>query len=157
MHRKVSIQQLPNESNLSMPQTQTLAMLIAVMSMIAPSETTLAQQPTANRPNIILCMADDQGWSEVGYNGHDCLQTPVMDEMAGVGFRFDKFYTAAPNCGPTRGSIMTGRNATRFGQFAPTWAKRPEEITIAEILKGARLSHRPLRKVASWSGQTGCA
>ncbi len=110
-------------------------MLIAVVSMLALSEITLAQQPNANRPNIILCMADDQGWSEVGYNGHDCLKTPVMDEMARVGFRFDKFYTAAPNCGPTRGSIMTGRNATRFGQFAPTWAMRPEEIKFAEVLK----------------------
>ena len=89
---------------------------------------------TAPRPNIILCMADDQGWSEVGYNGHSKQKTPVLDEMARTGFRFDRFY-AAPNCGPTRGSIMTGRNSIRFGQFGPTWSMRPEEITIAEILK----------------------
>ena len=54
------------------------------------------------RPNIILCMADDQGWSEVGFNGHDHITTPVMDEMARIGFRFDRFYSQAPNCGPTR-------------------------------------------------------
>ena len=80
-------------------------------------------------------MADDQGWEEAGYNGHKELQTPTLDEMARVGFRFDRFYAASSNCAPTRGSIMTGRHAFRFGQFGPTWAMRPEEITLAEILK----------------------
>ncbi len=89
----------------------------------------------AERPNIILCMADDQGWEEVGYNGHPNLKTPVLDEMACTGLRFDRFYSASSNCGPTRGSVMTGRHAFRFGQFGPTWAMRPEEITLAEILK----------------------
>lgn len=89
----------------------------------------------AASPNIILCMADDQGWEEVAYNGHPELKTPVLDEMARTGFRFDRFYSAASNCGPTRGSVMTGRHSFRFGQFGPTWAMRPEEITIAEILQ----------------------
>ncbi len=111
-----------------------LLIVFAVIA-VANSEILRGEQTIVARPNIVLCMADDQGWSEVGYNGHDRLKTPVMDEMARVGFRFDKFYTHAPNCGPTRGSIMTGRNATRFGQFAPSWSMRPEEITIAEILK----------------------
>ena len=88
----------------------------------------------SERPNIILCMADDQGWEEVGYNGHPDLKTPVLDEMARTGLRFDRFYSASSNCGPTRGSVMTGRHAFRFGQFGPTWAMRPEEITLAEIL-----------------------
>ena len=80
-------------------------------------------------------MADDQGWEDVAYNGHPDLKTPVLDEMARTGFRFDRFYSASSNCGPTRGSIMTGRHAFRFGQFGPTWSMRPEEITIADILQ----------------------
>ena len=80
-------------------------------------------------------MADDQGWEEVAYNGNPVLKTPVLDEMARTGFRFDRFYSASSNCGPTRGSVMTGRHAFRFGQFGPTWAMRPEETTIAEILQ----------------------
>lgn len=91
----------------------------------------------AERPNIILCMADDQGWEETGYNGHPFLLTPVLDEMVASGLRFDRFYSAAPNCGPTRGSIMTGRHPNRFGLFAPNWAMRPEEITLASIVKKA--------------------
>ena len=61
------------------------------------------------RPNIILCMADDQGWGDVAYNGHPKLRTPHLDAMAAAGLRFDRFYAAAPVCSPTRGSVLTGR------------------------------------------------
>ena len=53
-------------------------------------------------PNIILAMADDQGWGDMGYMGHKVLKTPVFDEMAKTGLRFDRFYAAAPVCSPTR-------------------------------------------------------
>jgi len=89
------------------------------------------------RPNIVLMMADDQGWGETGYNGHPQLKTPVLDEMAATGLRLDRFYSGAPNCTPTRASVMTGRHANRSGAFAPNWSTRPEEITIAQILKAA--------------------
>ena len=88
-------------------------------------------------PNIILLMGDDHGWEETGYNGHDYLQTPVLDKMAANGLRFDRFYSAAPSCSPTRGSVITGRHPNRYGTFAPNWSIRPEEISIAQILKQA--------------------
>lgn len=89
------------------------------------------------RPNVVLMMADDQGWGETGYNGHPQLQTPVLDEMARTGLRLDRFYAASPVCSPTRASVLTGRHANRSGAFAPNWSTRPEEVTIAQILKGA--------------------
>lgn len=91
----------------------------------------------AARPNIVLAMADDQGWGETGYNGHPFLQTPVLDAMAASGLRFDRFYAAAPNCSPTRTAILTGRHPNRSGVFAPNHSTRPEEIAIAQILRGA--------------------
>ncbi|MFA5293003.1 MAG: sulfatase-like hydrolase/transferase [Phycisphaerae bacterium] len=92
---------------------------------------------TPQRPNVILCMADDQGWGDMGYNGHPVLKTPNFDEMAAASLRFDRFYAASPVCSPTRGSVMTGRHPNRFGCF--TWGcnLRPQEITIAETLKSA--------------------
>lgn len=89
------------------------------------------------KPNIILCMADDQGWGDVGYYDHPVLQTPVLDDMAASGIRFDQFYAAAPVCSPTRGSVMTGRNPNRFGCF--TWGNtlRPQERTLPQALKEA--------------------
>lgn len=92
---------------------------------------------TETLPNIVLLMGDDHGWDEVGYNGHPFVKTPVLDEMASTGIRFDHFYAAHPTCSPTRGSFLTGRHPNRYGTFAPGWSIRPEEITLAHILKEA--------------------
>lgn len=91
----------------------------------------------ADRPNIVLCMADDQGWGDTGYNGHPVLQTPNLDAMAGAGLRFDRFYAAAPVCTPTRGSVMTGRHPNRYGCFKWGHSLRPQEVTLAERLQAA--------------------
>lgn len=88
-------------------------------------------------PNIILCMGDDHGWEETGYNGHPYVKTPVLDKMAATGLRLDRFYSASPVCSPTRGSVMTGRHPNRYGTFSANWSMRPEEITLAELLHRA--------------------
>ncbi|MEZ5354285.1 MAG: sulfatase-like hydrolase/transferase [Bryobacteraceae bacterium] len=88
------------------------------------------------RPNIVLCMADDLGWGDTGYNGHPHLRTPHLDDMASRGLRFDRFYAGAPVCSPTRGSVLTGRHPYRYGIYtANAGHMRPEEATLAEILK----------------------
>jgi arylsulfatase A-like enzyme len=92
------------------------------------------------KPNIVLLMADDQGWGETGYNGHPQLKTPHMDAMAASGLRFDRFYAAAPFCSPTRAAVMTGRHPNRSGVFGPNWSTRPEEVTVASILKAGGYS-----------------
>ena len=93
--------------------------------------------PSSRRPNVILCMADDQGWGDVGYNGHPELHTPYLDKLSESGLRFDRFYAAAPVCTPTRGSVMTGRHPNRFGCFNWGHTLRPQEITLAEAMKTA--------------------
>ena len=96
-----------------------------------------ADAAPANRPNFVLCMSDDQGWGDVGYNGHPQLQTPVLDEMARSGLRLDRFYSASSVCSPTRGSLLTGRNPNRFGCFSWGHTLRPQEVTVAEVLRDA--------------------
>lgn len=105
--------------------------------------TTAATAADKELPNIILMMGDDHGWEETGYNGHPYVRTPVLDEMASQGLRFNRFYAAHPSCSPTRGSFLTGRHPNRYGTFAPGWSIRPEEITIAHILSkaGYRCGH----------------
>ena len=93
-----------------------------------------------DKPNIILIVADDQGWGDMGYYGHPIIQTPNLDEMANAGIRFDRFYAAAPVSSPTRGSIMTGRHPNRFECFTWGHALRPQEVTIAERLQEAGYS-----------------
>jgi len=92
---------------------------------------------SSRKPNIVLCMADDQGWGDMAYNGHPVLKTPNFDAMVASALRFDRFYAAHPVCSPTRGSVMTGRHPNRFGCFKWGHTLRPQEITIAEALKTA--------------------
>jgi arylsulfatase A-like enzyme len=107
-------------------------------AVVAPGPRGLgARAATGQLPNIILCMADDQGWGDVGYRGHPVLKTPVLDEMAASGLRFERFYAAAPVCSPTRGSVLTGRHPNRYGCFSWGHTLRPQEVTIAEALKPA--------------------
>lgn len=89
----------------------------------------------ADLPNIVLLMGDDHGWDETGYNGHPYLQTPVLDEIARTGLRLDRFYSGGSSCSPTRGTVITGRHHLRYGVFNPGWSLRPEEISIAQVLR----------------------
>lgn len=81
-------------------------------------------------------MADDQGWGDVGYNGHPQLKTPHLDAMAANGVRFDRFYAASAVCSPTRASVMTGRHPLRMGIcHANCGHVKTEEMTLAEMLQ----------------------
>ncbi len=91
----------------------------------------------ADKPNIILVMADDQGWGDTGYNGHPVVKTPSLDAMAKEGLVFDRFYAAAPVCSPTRGSVLTGRHPIRIKITNHGRYMRPQETTLAEELQGA--------------------
>ena len=90
-----------------------------------------------SRPNIVLVMADDQGWGQVGYNGHPHLKTPNLDTMAAAGIRFNRFYAASSVCSPTRASVLTGRIPGRTG--VPGLHKRLclQEKTLSQALKNA--------------------
>jgi arylsulfatase A-like enzyme len=98
---------------------------------------TLPLAAAADRPNFVLAMADDQGLGDMAYTGHAVLKTPVFDEMANTGLRFDQFYAAAPVCSPTRASVLTGRTPNRMGCFKWGYVLRPQEITLAEVLPSA--------------------
>jgi len=87
-------------------------------------------------PNIILLMADDQGWGDTGYNDHPYLKTPTLDGMADNGAVFQRFYAASAVCSPTRGSVMTGRHPLRFGVcHANCGHIKSQEITLGEMTK----------------------
>ena len=88
-------------------------------------------------PNIILMMADDLGWGDVKcFNPKSPIKTPHLDAMAGAGMQFNRFYASSPVCSPTRGSSLTGRHPYRYGiPYANTGHMKPEELTLAELLK----------------------
>lgn len=105
------------------------------------------------KPNIILVMADDQGWGDMGYNGHPFVQTPSLDAMARDGLVLDRMYAAAPVCSPTRASVMTGRTPIRTKVTNHGRYMRPHEQTIAESLKEAGYVTGIFGKLHLGSGQ----
>ncbi len=118
-------------------QIRCYLLLIVILLSCSQSPQTAAGTDLSLRPNIILCMADDQGWGDMAYNGHPVLQTPNFDAMSREGLLFDHFYAGDPVCSPTRGSVLTGRNPNRFGCFSWGRTLRPQEHTIAEMLQEA--------------------
>jgi len=105
-----------------------------ISSFVPP--TAFSESKSSNKPNIILCMADDMGWGDPGFNGNSIIKTPNLDAMAKAGMRFTRFYSGAPVCSPTRGSCLTGRHPYKYGIFgANVGHMLKEEITLAEALK----------------------
>lgn len=91
----------------------------------------------AARPNIVLVMADDMGWGQTGYYHHPVLKTPNLDAMAAAGLRLDRFYAGAPNCSPTRATVMTGRSNDRAGVENHGYALRRQEKTLPRAMREA--------------------
>ncbi|WP_081826136.1 arylsulfatase B [Candidatus Phaeomarinobacter ectocarpi] len=94
--------------------------------------------PIESTPNIVIIMADDLGWNDVGYHGSE-IRTPNLDKLAADGVVLDRFYVQ-PTCSPTRAALMTGKSPLRLGIAAPLSKNNPtglpiEETTLAERLK----------------------
>jgi arylsulfatase A-like enzyme len=72
------------------------------------------------KPNIVVILADDLGWGELGAQGNKEIPTPHIDSIAANGIRFPQGYVSGPYCSPTRAGLLTGRYQTRFGhEFNP--------------------------------------
>ena len=110
-------------------------LIFSVLAGLLPSTIAGAAAP---RPNVVLLMSDDQGWGDVGFNGHSMLKTPHLDAMAREGVQLARFYAAAPVCSPTRGSCLTGRHPSRYNINWASEGRMPAaEVTLAEVLREA--------------------
>ncbi len=98
------------------------------------------------RPNVVLIVADDLGYGELGCQGNPQIPTPHIDSIAANGVRFTNGYASAPFCAPSRAGLMTGRYQTRFGHernvvgatnLDPKVGLPLTETTLASMLQGA--------------------
>ena len=119
-----------------MKMSHILAVLLALAATL----------PAAERPNILVIVADDLGYGELGCYGGKDIPTPNIDALAASGTRFTSGYVTAPFCAASRAALLTGRYQTRFGfEFNPIGAKNAapdiglpaNEKTIADRLREA--------------------
>ncbi len=117
------------------------ALLIALaIPAIHPADLTGAEKA----PNLIFILADDLGYGDLGCFGQEKIKTPHLDQLAGEGMRLTSFYAGSTVCAPSRSVLMTGQHTGRTwvrgnaggGKDSPQ-TLRPEDITVAEMLKGA--------------------
>ena len=126
----------------------------------------------SDRPNIVLILNDDMGYSDIGCYGGE-VQTPALDALAGRGLRFTQFFNTA-RCSPSRASLLTGLHPHQTGIGILTGDDRPDGypgdlnrrcVTIAEVLGGAgyatymsgkwHMSHEWIEVSESWPSQRG--
>jgi arylsulfatase A-like enzyme len=93
------------------------------------------------KPNVVIFLADDEGYGELGCQGNKEIPTPNIDSISANGIRFTQGYVSGPYCSPTRAGLMTGRYQTRFGHEFNPGPSRPgtglplSETTFAQRMK----------------------
>jgi arylsulfatase A-like enzyme len=121
--------------------TRTMQCLVAACLVLLLGTTAVARQP-----NVIIIVADDLGYADVGCYGQDTgVKTPNIDALAAGGIRFTSAYVSCPVCSPTRAGLLTGRYQQRFGfEQNPKGPKEEamfglpaEEVTLPQVLKEA--------------------
>ena len=137
------------------PTTHRLVVHFRFSLLLAVAWLASASSPAAERPNILLILADDLGYGDVScYNPESKIPTPHLDKLASEGMRFTDAHSPSTVCTPTRYSIMTGRMAFRTGfkgvftgVGGPCMIEK-ERLTLPADAQATRLRHRPVRQVA---------
>ena len=96
------------------PATVLASALLGAVPAFAASAASPTSVTPAKRPNVVLIVADDMGWNQVGYHGFTWYETPAIDRIARDGLQFRHAYAAAPICSPSRAAMMTGKAPARL-------------------------------------------
>ncbi|MDJ0868991.1 MAG: arylsulfatase [Myxococcota bacterium] len=103
--------------------------IIAGLVVLLLAQAALAAE---DLPHVVVILADDLGWNDVGYHGGE-IATPRLDALAAHGVVLDRFY-AQPSCSPTRAALMTGKAPMRLGVLSPLSKNNPTGLPLAERL-----------------------
>ena len=137
-------------ATLTSNQMRSLAALFLIAACAAP--TTLATKLRREKPNIVLVVIDDMGWTDLGCQGSSYYESPNIDRLATEGVRFTDAYSSGPNCSPSRAALLTGNYPSRTGVTTVLNKKvneraliehprrkslAEEETTFAEVLNTA--------------------
>lgn len=115
-----------------------VALLLFPLTLLQAADAAKQSQSEAKtingKPNIIVILADDLGWGDVGFNGCGDIPTPNLDVLAKTGVRFTSGYAPHPYCGPSRAAILTGRQQQRFGYECNLPVNDVDGLSLSETL-----------------------
>lgn len=136
-----------SESRQDFPPREIPKLLTSSMTVFLAISCLAQSLDAAEKPNFVVIFTDDQGYGDLSCFGGKHVSTPRIDQMADEGSRLTSFYVAAPVCSPSRAALMTGcypkridmATGSSFGVLLAGDRKglNPDEITMAEVLKGA--------------------
>lgn len=110
----------------------SLLPLAVALILAAPLGATAAP---SSRPNLVLIIADDLNWDDLGAYGHPNIRTPNLDRLAAGGMRFQHAYLTTNSCSPSRASILTGKYPHNTGAEQLHWPLPADTRTFAQVLK----------------------
>jgi arylsulfatase A-like enzyme len=116
-----------------------------LLLLVAVAAAAVVDLRAATPPNIVLIIADDLAWDDVGAFGHPTIRTPHIDRLAREGMRFDAAFLTVSSCSPSRSSLITGRYPHNTDAEQLHWPLPGEQTTFAELL----------RKAGYWAGAAG--
>ncbi|MDR2917997.1 MAG: arylsulfatase [Tannerella sp.] len=128
------------------------SVVLSSLCVTMSANSVFCQQQKVKKPNIVIILADDLGWGDVGYHGSK-IKTPHLDRLSDDGIQMNRFYTA-PISSPTRAGLLTGRYPNRFGireNVIPPWRDfglDPSEETLPEMLEKAGYANRAI--IGKW-------
>lgn len=122
-----------------MPRSLTLWRALVLAAAVLCSASLIRAAAETRRPNIVILLADDQGWGDLGATGNTQVRTPAIDSLARDGATFDRFYVCSV-CAPTRAEMLTGRYHPRGGVRGVSNGQERlnvDEKTLADAFKAA--------------------
>lgn len=115
-----------------------ISALVIAAGLLASCSTATQDTTTAERPNVIVILADDLGYGDTSAYGSKIIRTPNIDALAASGVRFTRGYVSHPVCAPSRAAMLTGRYQVRFGyEFNPVGRDRSGGVEITETMAPA--------------------
>lgn len=102
----------------AMNRSRSLEIAFLIFAVTTAQHRSVSAQDTTRRPNMVVIMADDLGYADLGCYGCKDIRTPRLDQLASQGVRFTSAYVTGSMCGPSRAGFITGRNQSCFGYYS---------------------------------------